>query len=200
MKNDASVGEDYAPVGYYGDFEIRGFPIDLATGLQINGMTIAGEQDVPLENKQSVEIVKGIAGVESGVASAGGLINYATKEPLRGRTADARPGYRSSRHFVWSSGVRSAGDVMAIRALLITAAGEDIHTYVEGANGWRGMGAADGRWQLGANTNLMTDFEYQHKVQRSEAGYQLLGGTTVPSPVVSVGDAGIPAVVEAEYL
>ena len=81
MKNDASVGEDYAPVGYYGDFEIRGFPIDLATGLQINGMTIAGEQDVPLENKESVEIVKGIAGVESGVAAAGGLINYVTKEP-----------------------------------------------------------------------------------------------------------------------
>jgi iron complex outermembrane receptor protein len=29
----------------------------------------------------------------------------------------------------------------------------------------------------------MTDFEYQHKVERSEAGYQLLGGTTVPYPV-----------------
>ena len=72
VKNDASVGEDYAPVGYYGDFQIRGFPIDLATGLQINGMTIAGEQDVPLENKERVEIVKGIAGVESGVAAAGG--------------------------------------------------------------------------------------------------------------------------------
>ena len=40
---------------------------------------------------------------------------------------------------------------------------------------------ADGR--LGANTQLMTDFEYQHKVERSEAGYQLLGGTTVPAPV-----------------
>ena len=67
--------------------------------------------------------------------------------------------------------------------LLITAAGEDIHTYVEGANGWRGMGAANGRWQLGPRTQLMTDFEYQHKVERSEAGYQLLGGSTVPFPV-----------------
>jgi len=33
VKNDASIGEDYAPVGYYGDYEIRGFTIDLATGL-----------------------------------------------------------------------------------------------------------------------------------------------------------------------
>jgi len=31
VKNDASIGEDYAPVGYYGDYAIRGFAIDLAT-------------------------------------------------------------------------------------------------------------------------------------------------------------------------
>jgi outer membrane receptor for ferric coprogen and ferric-rhodotorulic acid len=30
VRNDASVGNDYAPVGYYEDFSIRGFPIDLA--------------------------------------------------------------------------------------------------------------------------------------------------------------------------
>jgi iron complex outermembrane receptor protein len=96
VKNDASIGEDYAPVGYYGDFEIRGFPIDLATGLQINGMTIAGEQDVPLENKERVEFVKGIAGVESGVASAGGLINYVTKEPATIEALDLGTDHRGS--------------------------------------------------------------------------------------------------------
>jgi iron complex outermembrane receptor protein len=32
IQNDASVGDDYVPVGYYGDYQIRGFPIDLATG------------------------------------------------------------------------------------------------------------------------------------------------------------------------
>ena len=96
VKNDASIGEDYAPVGYYGDFEIRGFPIDLATGLEINGMTIAGEQDVPLENKQSVEFLKGIAGVESGVASAGGLIDYVTKRPVAIEAVDVATDHRGS--------------------------------------------------------------------------------------------------------
>ena len=182
VKNDASVGEDYAPVGYYGDFQIRGFPVDLATGLQINGMTIAGEQDVPLENKQRVEIVRGIAGLESGVASAGGVIGYATREPNPGErptlelATDHRGTSYGSTEFMVPGFHGNSG-------LLITAAGEDIHTYVEGANGWRGMGAANGRWQLGANTEVMTDFEYQHKAERSEAGYQLLGGTTVPAPV-----------------
>src|SRR5579863_3514941 len=96
VKNDASVGEDYAPVGYYGDFEIRGFPIDLATGLQINDMTVAGEQDVALENKERVEFLKGIAGVESGVASAGGLINYVTKRPALVTAADLATDHRGS--------------------------------------------------------------------------------------------------------
>ena len=180
IKNDASVGEDYAPVGYYGDFQIRGFPIDLATGLQINGLAIAGEQDVPLENKQRVEIIKGIAGLESGIASSGGVIYYATKEPYHGLhpsidlATDHRGSSYGSTQFLMP-GLRDS--------LLITAAAEDIHTYVEHADGWRGMGAANGRWQLGSSTQLTTDFEYQHKRQRSEAGYQLLGGTTVPSPV-----------------
>jgi iron complex outermembrane recepter protein len=182
VKNDASVGEDYAPVGYYGDYEIRGFPIDLATALQINGVTIAGEQDVPLENKQRVEIIKGIAGLESGIASAGGVINYATKEPYAALrpsldlATDHRGSSYGSTQFLVPGSRGNSG-------VLFTAAAEDIHTYVEGANGWRGMGAANGRWQLGSKTALMTDFEYQHKVERSEAGYQLLGGTVVPSPV-----------------
>ena len=183
VKNDASIGEDYAPVGYYGDFEIRGFPIDLATGLQINGMAIAGEQDVPLENKESVEFVKGLAGVESGVASAGGLIDFVTKEPRVGQRAaiDVATDDRGT-----SFGALDAGRVLNARfepGVRLNMAGEDIHTYVQHANGWRGVGAADGALHFGPDTNLYTDFEYQHKVERSEAGYQLLSGTTVPTQV-----------------
>ncbi len=184
VKNDASVGEDYAPVGYYGDFEIRGFPIDLATGLTINGMTISGDQDVPLENKQSVEILKGIAGVESGVASAGGLINYVTKGPRAG----LRPAVdMATDHRGTSYGALDAGLLLnKMRyepGLRLNIAGENMHTYVQHANGWRGVGALDTSWKLDEKTKAYTDFEYQHRVQRSEAGYQLLGGTTVPSPV-----------------
>lgn len=183
VKNDASIGEDYAPVGYYGDFQIRGFPIDLATGLQINGMTIAGEQDVPLENKQSVEFVKGIAGIESGVTSAGGVIDFVTKEPQAGeRTSfDVATDHRGSSYGALDTGRLFTGQFEP--GVRINLAGESMHSYVEHANGWRGMGAADGSLRFGPSTSLYSDFEYQHKVQRSEAGYQLLGGTTVPEPV-----------------
>ncbi|HYW65103.1 MAG TPA: TonB-dependent receptor, partial [Candidatus Dormibacteraeota bacterium] len=80
-KNDASVGEDYAPVGWYQDFQIRGFPLDLASGIKINGLSAAGEQLIALENKDSVEFLHGVDSDEVGVASGGGLVNYVTKRP-----------------------------------------------------------------------------------------------------------------------
>jgi iron complex outermembrane receptor protein len=178
VKNDASIGEDYAPVGYYGDYEIRGFPIDLATGLEIDGMTIAGEQDVPLENKERVEFLKGIAGVESGVASAGGLINYVTKRPAAIEALDLATDHRGTVYGAadlghWFGGRKQVGARM-------NAAGEKIESYVNDANGWRTLVAGAADWKMSPKAILTGDFEYQHKVERSVCGYQLLGGTTVP--------------------
>jgi len=178
VKNDASVGEDYAPVGYYGDFEIRGFPIDLATGLQINGMTIAGEQDVPLENKERVEFLKGIAGVESGVASAGGLIDFVTKRPAAIEAMDWATDHRGSAYGAVDLG-HLFGAEKQVGARL-NLAGERIASYVNGANGWRAVGSGAADWKITPRAIWKNDFEYQHKVERSVCGYQLLGGTDLP--------------------
>jgi iron complex outermembrane receptor protein len=178
VKNNAAIGEDYAPVGYYGDFQIRGFPIDLATGWQINGMTVAGEQDVPLENKERVEFVEGVAGVENGVASAGGLIDFVTKRPAVVKALDVATDHRGS-----TFGAFDFGRIFGTAGRFGTRfnlAGERIKSYVNGADGWRAMGAGAADWKLNERAVLKGDFEYQHKNERSESGYQLLGGTTVP--------------------
>lgn len=181
VKNDASIGEDYAPVGYYGDFEIRGFPIDLATGLEIDGMTIAGEQDVPLENKQQVEFLEGVSSLQSGVASAGGVINFITKPPAVVKTLDLATDHRGGAYAAMDlGGFLGHSKQIGLRANL---AGEKIESYVKDANGWRAMGSIAADWRLSRQLVLRGDYEYQYKVQRSVSGYQLLGGTTVPSPV-----------------
>jgi iron complex outermembrane receptor protein len=191
VKNDASVGDDYVPVGYYGDYQIRGFTIDLATGLQINGMTIAGEQDVPLENKQSVEFLKGIAGVESGVASGGGLIDYVTKRPATIEAVDLATDHRGTAYGAVDLG-RFFGRQKQVGAR-VNLAGERIQSYMHDTNGWRAMGAGAADWRINPKAILKGDFEYQHKVERDGSGFQLLGGTTVPdinklSPSTMLGD------------
>jgi len=191
VKNDASIDDDYVPVGYYGVYEIRGFPIDLASGLEINGMTIAGEQDVPLENKERVELLKGVAGVESGVAAAGGLINYVTKRPAVVQALDLATDHRGAAY-----GAVDLGRLFGAQKQVgtrINMAGERIASYVNDTNGWRAMGSGAADWKLSKAAILKSDFEYQHKVERDGSGYQLLGGTTVPDinqiyPSTMLGD------------
>ena len=146
IQNDASVGDDYVPVGYYGDYQIRGFPLDLATGLEVNGMTIAGEQDVPLENKEAVEFLKGIAAVESGVASAGGLIDYVTKRPADIQAVDFATDHRGTAY-----GAVDLGHLFGSRKQVgarVNLAGERIVPYMNDTNGWRAMGAGAADWKL----------------------------------------------------
>ncbi len=178
VQNDASVGDDYVPVGYYGDYQIRGFPLDLATGLEVNGMTIAGEQDVPLENKEAVEFLKGIAAVESGVASAGGLIDYVTKRPANIQALDLATDHRGTAY-----GAVDLGHLFGSRKQVgarVNLAGERIVPYMNDTNGWRAVGAGAADWKLDPATILKGDFEYQHKTERDGSGYQLLGGTVLP--------------------
>jgi len=178
VKNDASVDDDYVPVGYYGTYEIRGFPLDLATGLEVNGMTIAGEQDVPLENKQAVEVLKGIAGVESEVASAGGLIDYVTKRPANIKALDLATDQRGTAFGALDLG-HLFGSLKQVGTRL-NIAGERIVPYMTGTDGWRAVGAGAADWKPSAKATLKGDFEYQHKTERDGSGYQLLGGTTLP--------------------
>jgi iron complex outermembrane recepter protein len=178
VQNDASVEDDYVPVGYYGDYQIRGFPIDLATGLEINGMTIAGEQDVPLENKEQVEFLNGLAGVESGVASGGGLVDYVTKRPAAIKAVDL-----ATDQFGSAYGAADLGRFFGTRqqvGVRINLAGERIETYMNGTGGWRAVGAGAADWKISPKATLKGDFEYQHKTERDGSGYQLLGGTTLP--------------------
>ena len=141
-------------------------------------MTIAGEQDVPLENKQSVEFLKGIAAVESGVASAGGLIDYVTKRPANIQALDFATDHRGSAY-----GAVDLGHLFGSRKQVgarVNLAGERIVPYMNDTNGWRAMGAGAADWKIDSATMLKGDFEYQHKTERDGSGYQLLGGTTLP--------------------
>ncbi|MGA3032973.1 MAG: TonB-dependent siderophore receptor [Terracidiphilus sp.] len=178
VKNDASVDDDYVPVGYYGVYEIRGFPIDLATGLEVNGLPIAGEQDVPLENKQAVEVLKGIAAVESGVASAGGLIDYVTKRPANIQAIDLATDQRGTAFGAVDLGHLFGGQKQV--GARINLAAERIVPYMISTTGWRGVGAGAADWKISAKAILKGDFEYQHKTERDGSGFQLLGGTMLP--------------------
>ncbi|KAA0945545.1 TonB-dependent siderophore receptor [Pseudomonas sp. ANT_H14] len=178
LRNDASVGESYAPIGYYENFVVRGFPLNAASSYKINGRTITGEQNVALENKQRVELLKGLSGLQSGISEPSGVINYVTKRPEDVRsvtvsTDDRGSGYIATDVGGWFGSEQQFG-------LRANVAHEDLNSYVEHANGQRDFLSLAFDWNISPDAVLQLDAEYQNKEQRSVPGYQLLGGTEVP--------------------
>ncbi|MCV9921859.1 TonB-dependent siderophore receptor [Pseudomonas sp. BT-42-2] len=178
LQSDASVGESYAPIGYYENFNVRGFELNAASSYKINGQTVVGEQNVALENKQQVELLKGLSGLQSGVAEPGGLINYVTKRAEDVRSVTVSTNEQGERYLAtdlggWFGSERQFG----LRANL---AHEDIRSYVDHADGKRDFASLAFDWQISANATLQLDAEYQHREQRSVPGYQLLGGSELP--------------------
>ncbi|QTP36239.1 Ferrichrome receptor FcuA [Burkholderia glumae] len=178
LREDASVNADYTPVGYYGNFTIRGFPLDPASALREDGLTLSGEQNVPLENKARVEILKGLAALDSGVLSPGGVVNFVSKRPENVSSVTAGTDSRGSSSASVDLGRRFGPDNQF--GLRVEAARENIHSYVDGANGHRTFGSLAADWNVTPRASLQVNAEFQNWIQRSVSGYQLLGGTVVP--------------------
>lgn len=179
IKNDSSLGDGYAAIGYYPNFVARGFALDLGSSYLINGHTIRGEQNVALENKEQVEILKGISAIQSGMSTPGGVVNYVTKRPtdVKTITVDAN----SEGGYTLATDVGGfLNDNFGYRVNLVH---ESIHPNVDHANGKREFGSVALDWKINDRSKLLFDIEAQHQSQRSVPGYQLLDGQEVPTNV-----------------
>lgn len=183
VRNDASVNNDYAPVGYYEGFSIRGFALDPASAYRLDGLTLTGEQNVALENKERVEILKGLAGIDSGVIAPGGVVNYVSKRPENVASVTAGVDSRGSTSAAVDLGRRFGPDDQF--GLRVNAAKENMHSYIDGTNGRRSFGSIAADWNIDPRASLQLNAEFQQWIQRSASGYQLLGGTVVPAAVSS---------------
>ncbi|SHN08598.1 TonB-dependent siderophore receptor [Phytopseudomonas punonensis] len=181
LKNDASVGEAYAPIGYYENFVVRGFSLNAANSYRVNGRSVVGEQNVALENKQQVELLKGLSGLQSGVTEPGGLVNYVTKRAENVRSLSVASNQDGERYLAadlghWFGAEQQVG-------VRLNLAHEDIRSFVEHTDGKRDLISLALDWNISPDATLQLDAEYQTREQRSVPGYQLLGGTQVPSGV-----------------
>ena len=181
VKNEAAAGDGYAPIGYYANFIMRGFALNLGSSYLLNGNLLRGEQNVALENKEQVEILKGISAIQSGMSTPGGVVNYVTKRPKDIRSVtletDSHGGNRIA---------TDIGDILGENQQFgyrINLAHEEIHPYVEHSNGKRLFGSVALDWNISDHSKLEFDIESQRQRQRSVPGYQLLDGKTVPQNV-----------------
>ena len=178
-KFDASINDAYNAVGYAEQFSIRGFALDNATSYRKDGFAIPGDAPIPLENKERIEILKGISGFQAGFAAPGGLINYVTKrssvDDIRTLTFDA------SERGTLGGAVDLGGKLNDRRfGYRINAAAERLRSYVHGADGNRQFVSAAFDAQLTNTLLIQVDGDYQHRSQVTVPGFQLTDGVRLP--------------------
>ena len=173
VKYDASVQNSYNAVGLSDWFAIRGFTLDMGSNYRKDGMVILAHSAIPMENKERLEILKGLAGMQAGIASAGGILNYVTKRPtdtpLRSATFEVRE--RGTIYSAIDLGGRSDDKRFGYR---INAAAEDIKSYVQGSNGDRRFVSGSFDWRISPRALLQVDMDYQHKSQLTVPGLSLI--------------------------
>lgn len=179
---DASLNESYNAVGYAEQFSIRGFALDNASSYRKDGLAISADAPIPLENKEKVEILKGLAGLQAGIATPGGILNYVTKrptvEPLRSVMFGASE--RGTLYSAVDLGGSSEDKRFGYR---INAAAERLRSYVKGADGERQFVSGAFDWRLTPQALLQLDFDYQHRSQLTAPGFQLIDGVSLPTGI-----------------
>ncbi|WP_373987978.1 TonB-dependent siderophore receptor [Duganella sp. BuS-21] len=178
-KFDASLSDAYNAVGYAEQFSIRGFKLDNASSYRKDGTAIAGDTQIPLENKERLEVLKGLSGLQAGVSAPGGMINFVTKRPtdtpLRSVVLEARE--RGTLYGAVDLGGRFENSDFGYR---INAAGERLRSYIKGADGNRKFVSGAFDWRISPQALLQIDADYQRKSQITAPGYQLLNNATLP--------------------
>jgi iron complex outermembrane receptor protein len=179
---DASVNDAYNAIGYAEQFSIRGFALDNESSYRKDGLPISSDAQIPLENKERIEILKGLAGLQAGIATPGGIVNFVTKRstatPLRSVLIEARE--RGTLYGAMDLGGRSDDQRFGYR---INAAGESLRSYVSGADGKRQFVSGAFDWRLAPQALLLLDLDYQRKSQLSVPGFQLIGGASLPTGI-----------------
>ena len=177
---DTSISDAYNAVGYAEQFSIRGFKLDNASGYRKDGMAIPGDTQIPLENKERLEVLKGLAGLQAGVAAPGGIVNYVTKRPTDAPLRSFEFGV-SERGTVFGTvdlGGRFEDQRFGYR---FNAASERLRSTIKGADGHRNFISGAFDVKLSPDALLQIDADYQKKSQVSAPGFQLINGTTLPA-------------------
>jgi iron complex outermembrane receptor protein len=161
LKNDPSV-QNTAVGGAMDNISIRGFPIDWTNTMRRDGMPVAPYYDLPLENIERIDVLKGPSGFLYGVNSPGGTVNYVIKRPTEDRfttvTSEVR-GYDGYYGAVDTSGPIGNGPF----GYRFNVAGEKVGNFGHAGDLRRTFISGAFDWAISPRALLRLDFDYQDK-------------------------------------
>ena len=186
LKLDASLADSYNTTGYIESLSIRGFLLTQTANFRRNGLAVSNYAPLALENKERIEILKGVAGLQSGVSAPGGLVNYVTKVPQKETFTLAT---LSVDEYGGTKAHVDANAMLASVGVRLNVAAEKLRTQFDHANGSRQFASLALATVITPATSVSADFEYHRKSQPSVPGLGLLDsnndgvGDTLPTRI-----------------
>ena len=188
IRTEPSVGDNYNTFGYIEALQIRGFALNELLNYQRDGMTVSSHVPVALENKESIEILKGASGMLAGSSAPGGLVNYVLKQPTAQTLAqvDTTVSERGSVlvHGDFGGHLGAQGAV----GYRINLAAEERRPPVDHAWSKRTLLSGFFDWHADGGTLVQFEFEHQKVREISVPGFALIDSgntgtaTTLPAP------------------
>lgn len=84
LRNTAGVSPSQTTPTVYSNITIRGIDVENRTNYRLNGvLPIVNLVDLPLEDKDRVEVLKGASALYYGLTTPGGIVNLTMKRPTR---------------------------------------------------------------------------------------------------------------------
>lgn len=171
---DASIGDAYNAPGYWSIVSVRGYTLDNRFNYRRDGLPINAETAIGLENKERVEVLKGISGMQAGTSAPGGIVNLVTKRAHAG----ARSAKLEAREAGSLLGAVDIGERLGADGrfgLRLDVAYEKLDPKLRDAQGERWLTALAADAQLSPDTLLQAEIEASHQRQASAAGFSMLG-------------------------
>jgi iron complex outermembrane receptor protein len=187
LRNTAGVTSAQLNNALYSNMAIRGIVVENRGNYRLNGMLpVINLIDLPIENKERVEVLKGVSALYYGFTTPAGIVNLTSKRPPNERVLDAtvfanRFGTIGG-HVDW--GQKFADGKFGLR---VNALYSDIDIGVDHTSGERSFGSVAADWNVTDTLKLEADLERIEKSYSEPTTYFIatpMGGAAPVLPPV----------------
>jgi iron complex outermembrane recepter protein len=184
LRNTAGVTRSQLSGSTYDNISIRGILVENRGNYRLNGsLPIINLIDIPLENKERVEVLKGSSSLYYGLVPPSGVVNFVTKRA--GDVPVTSVGTSVNNHGGVDAhidvGRRFAGGDMGLR---VNAAAGKVEYGIDHFDGERGLVALAYDWRVRPGFSLKADVEHYRKDVSEQAAIALpravAGAITLP--------------------
>ena len=173
-RSDASVGDAYNAPGYWAQMRVRGYALDNRFNYRRDGLPINAETALPLDNKERIEVLKGISGMQAGTSAPGGLVNLVVKRPRSDNTTLLLGLSEAGTTQAAADIDRRLGERAGVR---LNLSASHLDPMLNDSDGRRWLAALAGEWRPADGSLVEAELERGQQRQRSAAAFSMLGAT-----------------------